>query len=224
MTWKHREVRKQLDGRWKQIDRFETSVKNLAEVKHTWRRKYNTKEGELEAIKVRFNLCFIELPSRDAQATNIDLASQVSILRRQPHTDQSELRSLTARATNAERRLANAQNQLAAAEERVLSLNEKTSMADSKWEARVKEYESRLKAAEERVKRERQGGKERINELEANVGYVVVSEFCGHQMLMFGACCYRKLQRHLELANKRNHQLGNVVEDTKPVTEATNGR
>jgi len=38
--------------RWKQIDRFETSVKNLAEIKHTWRRKYNAKEGELEAIKV----------------------------------------------------------------------------------------------------------------------------------------------------------------------------
>src|SRR5258706_3184187 len=47
-----REVRKQLDTRWKQIDRFEASVKNLAEIKHTWRRKYNAKEGELEAIRV----------------------------------------------------------------------------------------------------------------------------------------------------------------------------
>ena len=46
------ELRKQLDTRWKQIDRFETSVKNLAEIKHSWRRKYNAKEGELEAVKV----------------------------------------------------------------------------------------------------------------------------------------------------------------------------
>jgi hypothetical protein len=51
-------------------------------------------------------------------------------------------------------------------------MNEKTSTADNKWEARVKEYESRLRTAEERVKRERQGGKERINELEAHVVYV----------------------------------------------------
>jgi len=47
-----RELRRQLDTRWKQIDRFETSVKNLAEIKHSWRRKYNAKEGELEAVKV----------------------------------------------------------------------------------------------------------------------------------------------------------------------------
>jgi len=51
-------------------------------------------------------------------------------------------------------------------------MNEKTSLADNKWDARVKEYESRLRVAEERVKRERQGGKERINELEAHVAYV----------------------------------------------------
>lgn len=50
------ELRKQLDTRWKQIDRFETSVKNLAEIKHTWRRKYNAKEGELDAIKVSSRL------------------------------------------------------------------------------------------------------------------------------------------------------------------------
>jgi hypothetical protein len=46
------EFKKQLDGRWKQIDRFETSVKNLTDVRNTWRRKYNVKEGELEAAKV----------------------------------------------------------------------------------------------------------------------------------------------------------------------------
>ena len=51
-VWFFSELRKQLDTRWKQIDRFETSVKNLAEIKHSWRRKYNAKEGELEAVKV----------------------------------------------------------------------------------------------------------------------------------------------------------------------------
>ena len=51
-TEKLTEMRKQLDNRWKQIDKFETSVKSYAETKATWRRKFSTKEGELEAVKV----------------------------------------------------------------------------------------------------------------------------------------------------------------------------
>ena len=46
-------MRKQLDTRWKQIDKFETSVKAYGDAKATWRRKYVAKEGELEALKVR---------------------------------------------------------------------------------------------------------------------------------------------------------------------------
>jgi predicted nucleic acid-binding Zn-ribbon protein len=95
-----------------------------------------------------------------------------------------EIRSLTARATNAERRLINLQNQLAASEEKMTSVNQKTQAADSKWEARVKEYESRLRAAEERVKRERQGAKERTTELEAAIKCVLI--FCGDNNWMRG--------------------------------------
>ncbi|KAG8833328.1 hypothetical protein FRC17_010860 [Serendipita sp. 399] len=183
------EVKKQLDFRWKQLDRFETSVKSLAEVKHTWRRKYSAKEGELEAAKARY------IYEIQPDNTNAELSAQISSLRRQPSSDNSELRALTARAVNAERRLTNAQNQLAATEERINSMNEKTVSADTKWEARVREYEARLKAAEERVKRERQGGKERINELEANIA---------------------NLRRQLEYANRRNSQLGDIVEMNRP--------
>jgi hypothetical protein len=46
-------VKKQLDFRWKQLDRFEASVKGLVDVKHGWRRKFNAKEVELDAAKVR---------------------------------------------------------------------------------------------------------------------------------------------------------------------------
>lgn len=46
------DMRKQLDQRWKQIDKFETSVKAYADAKATWRRKFTAKEGELEAIRV----------------------------------------------------------------------------------------------------------------------------------------------------------------------------
>jgi hypothetical protein len=38
--------------RWKQIDKFESSVKVYGETKVTWRRKFTAKEGENEGLKV----------------------------------------------------------------------------------------------------------------------------------------------------------------------------
>ncbi len=46
-------MRKQLELRWKQIDKFEASVKTLAEAKALWRKKLSAKEGEIEALQVR---------------------------------------------------------------------------------------------------------------------------------------------------------------------------
>jgi hypothetical protein len=43
-----------LDQRWRQLDKFETSVKQYADTKSTWRRKLSAKEGELEAAKVTY--------------------------------------------------------------------------------------------------------------------------------------------------------------------------
>ncbi|KAI0295796.1 hypothetical protein BC826DRAFT_1104178 [Russula brevipes] len=144
------EIRKSLDQRWRQLDKFETSVKQYADTKTTWRRKLGAKEGELEAAKT----------------TVSDLTAQLAILKRPTPGDSSEVKALMIRANNAERRLVNAQNQLAAAEEKMAAMNQKTTAADTKWEARVKEYEARLRTAEEKVKRERQGYKERVLELE----------------------------------------------------------
>ncbi|KAH9483481.1 Spindle pole body protein pcp1 [Psilocybe cubensis] len=170
------DMRKQLDQRWKQIDKFESSLKTYAETKAGWKRKFAQKEGELEAIKT----------------TNAEMASQLASMKRPGGGDAMELRSLATRAANAERRLNNAQNQLITTEEKIAAINQKNAAADSKWEARVKEYEARLKAAEERIKRERQGGKERVAELEASVS---------------------RLQRQLELAQKRNSQLNGVLDN-----------
>lgn len=47
------EIKKQLDNRWKQIDKFEGSLKTYADTKSTWRRKMNAKDGEIEALRVR---------------------------------------------------------------------------------------------------------------------------------------------------------------------------
>ncbi|KAG9225605.1 hypothetical protein CCMSSC00406_0003108 [Pleurotus cornucopiae] len=177
-TKKLADMRKQLDHRWKQIDKFEEAVKGYADAKAAWRRKYSSKEGELEAIK----------------ATNADLTTQLAAMKKPGQSDAMEVRALSARATNAERRLINAQNLLAASEEKVAEMNQRNASADSKWEARVKEYEARLKAAEEKYKRERQGAKERVNELENNM---------------------KNIREQLELAQKRNRQLNDVVQTAR---------
>ncbi|EJD06171.1 uncharacterized protein FOMMEDRAFT_78216 [Fomitiporia mediterranea MF3/22] len=176
-TDKLNEIRKQIDSKWKQIDKFDVSVRNLMDQKHLWKRKLALKEGELEALK----------------STNSELQTQVSS-RRHGQSESLEIKSLQARAANAERRLTNAQNQLLAAEEKMAAMNQKTTVADNKWEARVKEYESRLRAAEERVKRERQGAKERVNELETTI---------------------KSYRRQIDIASKRNQQLNELVDPNK---------
>ncbi|KAG0701548.1 hypothetical protein DFH29DRAFT_925819 [Suillus ampliporus] len=149
-TEKLTEMRRQLDTRWKQIDKFESSVKAYGEAKATWRRKFTAKEGEIEGLKT----------------TNAELTSQIVTARRPTQGDSQEIKTLLSRAVNAEKRLVVVQNQLLLSEEKISNINQKTSTADQKWEARVKEYEARLKAGEEKYKRERQGAKERVLELE----------------------------------------------------------
>lgn len=51
-TEKLTEIRKSLDHRWRQLDKFESSVKQYADTKSAWRRKLSAKEGELDAAKV----------------------------------------------------------------------------------------------------------------------------------------------------------------------------
>jgi len=167
------DMRRQLDHRWKQIDKFEASLKTYADTKAQWKKKLAGKEGELEAIKVIVFACFWSHLPILFKATNSELSSQLAAMKR-PNgpADAMELRAMAARVANAEKRFNNAQNQLLLSEERIAQMNQNRVSADGKWEARVKEYEARLKAAEEKVKRERQGSKERVLELENHVKYV----------------------------------------------------
>lgn len=84
-------------------------------------------------------------------------------------SDSTSLRAATERAQNAEKRAQNATNQLAMLEQRLAEMQAKSGLAENKWEARVKEYENRLRIAGEKIKTEKQGGKERARELEAQV-------------------------------------------------------
>ena len=47
------DMRKQLGVRWQQLDKFEASLKTLADAKALWRKKLAAKDGEVEALKVR---------------------------------------------------------------------------------------------------------------------------------------------------------------------------
>lgn len=51
-TERFNEMRKQMESRWRQLDKFETSVKAIAEAKSVWRKKMSAKEGDIEALKV----------------------------------------------------------------------------------------------------------------------------------------------------------------------------
>ncbi|KIY62153.1 hypothetical protein CYLTODRAFT_361928 [Cylindrobasidium torrendii FP15055 ss-10] len=179
-TEKLNEMRKQIDSRWKQVDKFEASVKAYADTKTQWRRKFAQKDGEIDSLRT----------------ANQEMATQLSGMKRPGHADPMELRSLSTRAVNAERRLNHAQNQLSTTEEKLAQLSKKSLAADTKWEARVKEYETRLKAAEERVKRERQAGKDRVSELENSI---------------------KIMQKQLEVTHRRASQLDDVIETNKVV-------
>lgn len=157
-----------------------------------------------------FHIAVLTVTEPRAQLTNSELQAAITSSRKPGQADSMEVRALTARAANAERRVQNLQNQLLASEEKVTTINQKTTIADGKWEARVKEYETRLKLAEEKVKRERQGGKERALELETQTKCVTfgltpclpVADFAGS----------RSLQRQIELAQKRIMQLTDIID------------
>ncbi|SNX84315.1 related to Myosin heavy chain [Melanopsichium pennsylvanicum] len=151
---KYNALKRQQDTRFRQIDRFETSIKAAADKQAQWRQRLVSKQAELDAVK----------------ATNAELLSQISSLKTRTTLstpgDNNKLTALTARANTAERRLATALTQAIQAEDRLSEAKVKYGEGEGKWAARIKELELRCKAAEERVKRERQGAKERVAELE----------------------------------------------------------
>ncbi|KAJ9479184.1 hypothetical protein PHBOTO_002659 [Pseudozyma hubeiensis] len=151
---KYTALKRQQDSRFRQIDRFETSIKQATDKQAQWRQRLVSKQTELDSVK----------------ATNAELLSQISSLKTRTTLsnpgDNNKLTTLTTRANTAERRLATAMAQASQAEERLAEAKVKYGEGEGKWAARIKELELRCKAAEERVKRERQGAKERVAELE----------------------------------------------------------
>ncbi|KAK6908272.1 hypothetical protein I203_102273 [Kwoniella mangroviensis CBS 8507] len=168
-------LKKQLEQKWRSLDNFEAAVKKLELAKLQWKSKYAVKEGELEAARSR----------------NHELTAQLSSHRTGMTTSSSsEIKSLQSRAESAEKRAMNSANQLAIIEARLAEAQQKAGQAENKWEARVKEYENRLRVAGEKIKTEKQGGKERAMQLEAQV---------------------RDLERQVSETRKRNQRVEGVV-------------
>lgn len=151
---KYNALKRQQDSRFRQIDRFEASIKVATDKQGQWRQRLVSKQAELDAVK----------------ATNAELLQQISSLKTRNSLstpgENNKLTALTTRANTAERRLATALTQATQAEDRLAEAKVKYGEGEGKWAARIKELELRCKAAEERVKRERQGAKERVAELE----------------------------------------------------------
>lgn len=143
---------RELEAKKRQLDALEASVAKVNNTKLAWRAQLERKEDELA----------------DAKARHRDLSVELSDKLAGPASD-SELRSLTARAVSAEKRVATLSNQLASLHAQIADQERKHADATSKWEDRVKEFEKRLKAANEKVKAEKQGGKERALQLENTV-------------------------------------------------------
>lgn len=83
-------------------------------------------------------------------------------------------------------------------ESRISEMQDKAAKAERKWEARVQEYESRLRIAGEKIKTEKQGGKERALQLEAQV---------------------RDLERQVQDARRRNVRAEGVVASAQHLLE-----
>lgn len=145
---------------------METTVKAATDSQKQWKQRVLLKQSEIDAVK----------------ATNSELNQQVSSLKARVNTsDMSpgsthKIQTLSARASNAEKRLKATQDQLALVEQKFSEAKNKTGDAEEQWEARLRELMVKLREAQEKNKRERQGAKERVRELQQTIECVLRSD------------------------------------------------
>jgi uncharacterized protein (DUF342 family) len=142
---------------------METSIKAATDGQKQWKQRVLLKQNEVDSVK----------------ATNSELNQQLSSLKTRVNTsDMSpgtthKISTLSARASNAEKRLKATQDQLALVEDKFSEAKAKTGDAEEQWEARLRELMVKLREAQEKNKRERQGAKERVRELQQTIECVI---------------------------------------------------
>lgn len=162
---------RELDAKKKLLDGVENSVAKMNQTKLAWKGKLVMRDDEIADLKVSYpvSVCAIVslLNLGLDQARVKDLQYQLSTLKISTTADTSnETRSLATRAHNAEKRAGTLANQLTSLQDASASQENRYQVASDKWAARVREYEKRLKEAGEMIKVEKQGGKERLLDLE----------------------------------------------------------
>ncbi|KAH9815255.1 hypothetical protein DFH28DRAFT_969151 [Melampsora americana] len=173
-------LKRQHDSRMRQLDQFETTIKAATDTQRQWRARLTTKQGEVES----------------ARETASELQKQISSLKQRASLSGSSPGSITEhkqavnRASQLEKRLLATQTQLKTAEEKLSEAKVKVATAEGSWQARLRELQERNRELEEKVKRERQGAKERMNELTTQV---------------------QNLKEQVDASDRRGKQLDSVI-------------
>ncbi|KAG9049402.1 hypothetical protein FS837_010342 [Tulasnella sp. UAMH 9824] len=155
---KFNDLRKQLDYRWKQIDRFEAGLKTATEKRDAWRKKYAAKDGELEATK----------------ASVAELTAQLNSLKKTGVAGPSdlttaEMRGMATRVANLDRRATHAANSLLKKDEEMNAMRDDHRKEVAKFVARIKELERLHQALQEKLKQEKQGSKEAVAAMQRDI-------------------------------------------------------
>lgn len=73
------DIKKTLEVRWKAIERFESSVKSVAEMKGAWRRKFAGLNGEMDILKVSSTLPIPRLLANIKYRTDLQLRAAITV-------------------------------------------------------------------------------------------------------------------------------------------------
>lgn len=182
-------MKRQHDSRMRQLDQFETTIKAATDTQRQWRARLATKQGEVDS----------------ARETASELQKQINSLRHRASMTGSTPGSVTEhkqavnRASQLDKRLIATQTQLKTAEEKLSEAKVKVAAAEGSWQARLRELQERNRELEEKVRRERQGAKERMNELVAQIAH---------------------LKEQVEGADRRGKQIDSVIKTQQAATGA----
>lgn len=173
-------LKRQHDSRMRQLDQFETTIKLATDTQRQWRARLTTKQGEVESARET---------ASELQKQISSLKQRASIAGTTPGTITEHTKAVN-RASHLEKRLVATQTQLKTAEEKLNEAKVKVAAAEGSWQARLRELQERNRELEEKVKRERQGAKERMNELMVQV---------------------TNLKEQVEASDRRGKQLDSVI-------------
>ncbi|CEH17933.1 Extracellular matrix glycoprotein Laminin subunits alpha and gamma [Ceraceosorus bombacis] len=162
-------LKRQQDSKFRQLDRCEVSIKTASDKSNAWRARMVAKQSELDLAKTTAAELQTQLTSFK---TRSNLAST---------GENSKMSDLTSRAMIAERKLKKAQDDLHQCNERLVEEKKKSAEDQGNSSAQIKELKMRYKKLEERLKSERQGAKERVSELEAEMKRLKQQELAGTQ-------------------------------------------